>query len=237
VARRGERDRDLPAEAAARHGRTGPVLIGLTAAFAFGAVDQYLQVVIPAGHLSASLFAVQVSSMSAPWLLVPFLAGAWQGSQRRAALVGLAATWLAVLAYILMIISPMEGSHLGAPPPGWHGSYNQLTLHMFAATLASQWLWFAGGLITGPLYGWLGYRWRARQSTAAALLAALPVLLEPAAVWLASRLNLGILGFAHFWWPDQPGGVAAEFAELAVGLLLTAAVVKVVAGGRASASA
>ena len=232
-----ERERELPAGSAARRGGTGPTLIALTAAFAFGAIDQYLQVVIPSSHLGASLFAVQVSGMSAPWLLVPFLAGAWQGSQRRAALIGLAATWLAVLAWVLMIISPMEGSHLGAPPPGWHGSYNQLTLHIFARSLASQWLWFAGGLITGPLYGWLGYRWRARQSTAAALLAALPVLLEPAAVWLTSRLGLSIPGTSHFQWPDRRGAVAAELTELAVGILLTGAAARVIARSRTSARA
>lgn len=106
---------------------------------------------------------------------------------------------------------------------------------MFAASLASQRLWFAGGLITGPLYGWLGYRWRARQSTAAALLAALPVLLEPAALWLTSSLGLGIPGTSHFQWPDQRGAVAAEFTELAVGMLLTAAATKVMARGQISA--
>jgi hypothetical protein len=229
-------DRQVPS--AARPGRTVPILIGLAAAFAFGAADQYLQVVIPSGsHLSASLFAVQISGMSAPWLLVAFLAGAWQGSQRRAALVGLGATWLAILAWTLMIISPMEGSHLGAPPPGWHGSYNQLTVHMFAASLATQLMWFAGGLISGPLYGWLGYRWRTRRSAAACLVAALPVLLEPAALWLTSHLNMSIPGTSHFQWPDQRGAVAAEFAELAVGVLLTTAAVKVIARGRASARA
>jgi hypothetical protein len=60
-------------------------------------------------HLGAHLFAAEVSKMSAPWLLVAFLAGAWQGGPRRAELVGLAATWLAILAYVLMIVSPGGG--------------------------------------------------------------------------------------------------------------------------------
>jgi uncharacterized protein DUF6518 len=161
--------------------------------------------------------------MSAPWLLVPFLAGAWQGGQRRAALAGLAATWLAVLAYVLMIVSPMEGVHL--------------TPRTFAFSLASQWPWFAGGLITGPLYGWLGHRWHTRRSPAAALLAALPILLEPAARWLATRLGLSSAGWRFIPWPLQGSGVAAEFAELAVGLLLTGAVIRVIARGRAPARA
>ena len=196
--------------------------IALTAAAAFGAVDQYLPVAITGtSHQGAYLFAVQVSGMSAPWLLVPFLAGAWQSGQRRAALVGVAAAWLAVLAYVFMIVSPMEGVHL--------------TARTFAVSLASQWPWFAGGLITGPLYGWLGHRWRALRSPAAAVLAAMPVLLEPAARWLATRTGLSGTGWFMFSWPLQRGGVAAEFGEFAVGLLLTAAVITVIARGRAVA--
>jgi hypothetical protein len=196
-----------------------PVVIALTAAFAFGAADQYLPVAIPvSSHLGAHVFAVEVSQMSAPWLLVPFLAGAWQEGQRRAALVGLAASWLAVLAYVLMIVSPMEGAHL--------------TPRTFAFSLASQWLWFAGGLVTGPLYGWLGHRWRARRLPAAALLAALPILLEPAARWLASRVGLSGTGWLFFPWPLPGSGVAAELTELAVGLLLTGAAIRVIAHGR-----
>ncbi len=219
VTKTDEQCQDIPASA--RPGMT-QVAIALTAAFAFGAIDQYVPEAIPMStHLGAHLFAVQISGMSAPWLLVPFLAGAWQASQRRAALVGIAATWLAVLAYVLMIVSPMEGVHL--------------TPRTFAFSLASQWPWFAGGLIIGPLYGCLGQRWRAGGSTAAALLAALPVLLEPAAGWLATRLDLSSTGWHYFGWPLQSSAIAAEFAELAVGLLLTAAVIKVMAHGRAAA--
>jgi hypothetical protein len=184
------------------------------------------------------LFVVEVSGMSAPWLLVPFLAGAWQTGQRRAALVGLAATWLAVLAYVLMIISPMEGTHLGSRPASLTvGTWNQLSLQLFLRVLASQWPWFAGGLITGPLYGWLGHRWRARRSLAPALLAALPILLEPAARWLVTYLGLSGTGWFMFSWPLQRSGIAALFAELAVGLLLTGAVITVIARGRAFARA
>ena len=201
----------------ARSGGFAPAVLTLTAAVAFGAGDQYLPVAIPvSSHPGAYGFAVTVSKMSAPWLLVPFLAGAWQGGQRRAALVGLASSWLSVLAYVLMIVSPMEGAHL---TPG-----------TFASSLVSQWPWFAGGLVAGPLYGWLGHRWRARRSPAAALLAALPVLFEPVARWLATRASG--TGSPWFPWPVQGSGLAAELAELAVGLLLTGAVITVIARGR-----
>jgi Family of unknown function (DUF6518) len=224
VASMNERDGELPAEVAARPGGMAPVFIALAAAFAFGAVDQLVPwAVFKSSHPGAYLFAAQVSKMSAPWLLVPFLAGAWQASRLRAATLGLAATWLAVLAYVVMIVSPMEGVHL--------------TPRTFAVSLASQWPWFAGGLITGPLYGWLGHLWRTRRSAVAALLAAMPVVLEPAALWLSSRMGLGGAGIFFFQWPDQGGAVAAEFAELAAGVLLTYAAAKVMARGRASARA
>ena len=224
MARTDERDQELPAEVAARSHRTAPVFVALVAAFAFGAIDQLVPwAVSKSSHPGAYLFAGQVSKMSAPWLLVPFLAGAWQASRLRAAMLGLAATWLAVLAYIVMIVSPMQGVHL--------------TPRTFAFSLASQWPWFAGGLITGPLYGWLGHLWRTRRSAVAALIAALPVLLEPAALWLSSRMGLRGTGMFLFQWPYQRGAVAAEFADLAVGVLLTYAAVKVMARGRASARA
>jgi Family of unknown function (DUF6518) len=217
----GGESRDLAASAPPSH-RAVPIVITLTAAAAFGSLDQYLPVAIPIStHLSAYLFAVQVSGMSAPWLLVPFLAGAGQSSQRRAALVGLAATWLAVLSYVLMIVSPMEGAHL--------------TPRALAFSLASQGLWLAGGLIIGPLYGWLGHRWRARREPAAALLAAAPILLEPVARWLITRLGLSSTRWLSLQWPLQRSGLAAEFAELAVGLLITACVIRAMMRRRASA--
>jgi hypothetical protein len=217
---------DLAAGAPPRHRGVAAVFIALAAAFAFGAIDQYL-------GAGAHSFAIQVSGgMSALWLLVPFLAGAWQASQLRAALVGLAATWLSVLAYVVMIVSPMEGVHLGSRPAGLTGSWTQLTPRLFLTVLASQWLWFVGGLVIGRLYGWLGYRWRFGGFRAAALLAVLPVLLEPGARWLATRLGLGSMAWIHFQWPVGGPAVAAELAEFVVGLLLTAAAVRAMARER-----
>jgi hypothetical protein len=174
------------------------VISALTAAFAFGAIDQYL------------------GALSSPALT---------GRPARAALTGLAATWLAVLAYVLMIVSPVEGTSLGPRPAGFTGSWNQLTPHLLLTVLASQGLWFAGGLIAGPLYGWLGYRWRARRAMAAALLAALPVALEPAARWLSSRFGLARASGLSFGWPGYGPAVIAEIAEVALGMALTGLIV------------
>jgi hypothetical protein len=175
-----------------RRGLAG--LLILAAAFAFGALDQYI------GSLFSN-FATTVSGMSAPWLLLPFTAGAalagrpgQAGSRsgwQRAAGFGLAATWLAVIGYVLMIDSPMEGVHP--------------TVRVVSATVRSQWPWWLGGLVSGPLYGVLGWLWRSRRSWLSAALAAIPVLFEPV---------LSRFGF-------RPAiDVTASYAEAATGLAL-----------------
>jgi hypothetical protein len=219
--------RDAARPSPLRRRGVAPVIAALAAAVAFGALDQYL------GALRSS-FLTSVSGMSAPWLLVPFLAGAWQATQRRALMVGLAATLLAVLAYVVMIVSPMEGTHLGPRPAamaGHPGTWNQLTPNLFLATLVSQWLWFAGGLIAGPLCGWLGYRWRAYRSGRAALLVALAVTLEPLVRWLAARFGQAYIGWLAF---QGPGYGPASIAEIALGLALTAAVATTMLRARAT---
>jgi hypothetical protein len=70
----------LPATSRRQWVKTATIL---TAAGAFGCLDQYI------GSLY-SQFATAVSVMSAPWLLLPFAAGAFQAGWRRAAWLGLA---------------------------------------------------------------------------------------------------------------------------------------------------
>jgi hypothetical protein len=185
-------------------GRKATAVTILIGAAAFGAIDQYL-------GAQYSPFLIEVSGLSAPWLLLPFLAGASQPAARPAALLGLATTWLAVAAYSFMTASPMEGVHL--------------TPQMYLATLARQWPWLAGGLVTSPLYGWLGHRFRVRRSWAVGLLAALPVLLEPGGRWLTTHCGLDRLARWEFSWPPSglgQGAVTAMLAEACLGLLLMA---------------
>jgi hypothetical protein len=67
--------------------RASAVIMALTAAVAFGAIDQYL------GTLSSWSLA-EVSGMSAPWLLLPFLAGPGrQGSGARQSWAWLPPGW------------------------------------------------------------------------------------------------------------------------------------------------
>jgi hypothetical protein len=67
-----------------------------------------------------------------------------------------------------------------------------------------------GGLVVGPLFGWLGQRWRARRAWVGALATAAALCLEPLA-----RIPVGqVPRFRSVW-----------LAEVAVGVALAAYVV------------
>jgi len=164
--------------------------VALVAALAFGAGDQYL------GSMSWHPWAADVSLLSAPWLVVAFLAGWTQRDPRRGALLGLACTFAALLGYGLMTLSPVENAHLN--------------VQSALAFAESERRVLVGGLATGPLFGWLGQRWRDRRAWLGALATAAALCLEPLA-----RI---------------PAGQATRFrtvwvAEIAVGLALATYVV------------
>lgn len=136
----------------------------------FGAADQYLGSI--EGHLGHFAWATNVSLLSAPWLLLAFAAGCAQRDARRAALLGFAATMAALVGYMLMTLSPTENAHL--------------TTAAIAGFLRSDPFIFVGGIVTGPLFGWVGHRWRVARSSLGALVAA-TLCLEPLAHIAAGR--------------------------------------------------
>jgi hypothetical protein len=81
----------------------------------------------------------------------------------------------------------------------------RLNLGVVLGSTVAQRLNVAGGLVTGPLYGVLGQRWRTRRSWVSAALAASPLLLEPMA---------GALGWTY------AGDAVASGAEVGAGVLL-----------------
>jgi bacteriorhodopsin len=143
------------------------VIIGLV----FGAADQFL------GSLHAAQamgwWTISVSGLSAPWLLVPFVAGRVQPAPRRAIVAGLLVTLSALAGYFAMTLSPLEGVHFHAAE-AW-------------GLIASNRLIEVGGLVGGPVFGWLGYRWRVCRSWVAAGAVACALCLEPVAVAAARR--------------------------------------------------
>ena len=132
------------------------------AALIFGAADQYI------GSLSAHPLGADVSGLSAPWLVLPFISGAVQRTGRRAVAMGVACTLLALVGYTVMTFSPIENAHL---------SIAGLTGFLRGGNFR----WFAAGVLTGPLFGLLGYRWRTKGALWAGLAVAAIIVLEPAA--------------------------------------------------------
>ena len=137
----------------------------------FGGADQYL-----GSRITLGPWASSVSAMSAPWLALPFVFGWAQLERRRAIVVGLTVTVAALAGYFAMTLSPVEGVALGRFPGD------------LVALARSNLRNIVGGLLTGPLFGALGWRWRTARSWASAALLAAAFCLEPVA-----RLAVGQL--------------------------------------------
>jgi len=158
------------------------ILVGL----AFGAGDQYLGTI----HSLTALgpWAVSISQMAALWVLLPFLFGCSQRRPRDAALVGLVATVAALFGYWAMTVSPMEGVALRSAPSA------------AAAWFGGNVGWWVAGVITGPLFGYLGHRWRRDGWWAGPALLSAVFLLEP----VVRRASDRLIGPSWVW--------VAEFA-------------------------
>lgn len=173
-------------------------LLAAILGLAFGAADQYLGSMAWVGPWTAT--AAQVS---APWLILPFVAGMTQERPRRAMALGLVVTAAALLGYFAMTYSPME--------------IHPWSLHRFAtgmvAVTTRGWynpVYIASGLVTGPVFGLLGQRWRVRRSWVSAVLIAGALCLEPLARSSVGRL----MPPAPVWTVEVVSGavVAAVFA-------------------------
>lgn len=165
------------------------VLFAIALAGVYGAADQYLGSRVGLGE-----WTVSVSQMSAPWLVIAFLAGTRPRRRIGAVTAGLAVTMAAVAGYFFMTLSPMEGVSTGSID--WSAEIRS-QLHVILPALA-----------TGPLFGWLGGVWRDTRSPRAVLLVAALFICEPLV-----RLGAGqLVDPRSFAWP----------AEVAIGLTLAA---------------
>jgi hypothetical protein len=137
-----------------------PVLALVLAAL-FGATDQYL------GSFSMHPWMADVSLLSAPWLVLAFLAGCTQREPKRAALLGIGCTFAALIGYGAMTLSPVENAHLSVATA--------------AAFIRSQSGVFIGAVVTGPVFAWFGQRWRVDRAWRGALATAAALCFEPLA--------------------------------------------------------
>jgi hypothetical protein len=171
------------------------VALALVLSAAFGTGDQYLGSLTGSGHAWAFGWSSDVSLLSAPWLLLPLIAGATQRDPRRAALLGLACTYAALVGYGVMTLSPVENAHA--------------TVAAVRGFLVSERSVLVGGIVTGPLFGWFGQQWRTRRAVWGALVTAAALCLEP----LVRRASVDPIRYRDVW-----------VAEVAAGLALAAAV-------------
>jgi hypothetical protein len=171
------------------------IALALVLSAAFGAGDQYLGSLTGSGHVWAAGWSSDISLLSAPWLVLPFVAGATQRDPRRAALLGLACTYAALLGDGLMTLSPIEHAHI--------------TVATVRGFLISERSVLIGGIVTGPLFGWFGRQWRTKRAVAGALITAAALCLEP----LARRATINPIQYRDVW-----------LAEVAIGLAFAAAV-------------
>jgi hypothetical protein len=176
-------------------------LVAAIVGLVFGAVDQYL------GTIRFGPWAWTVSGMSAPWLVLPFVVGMTQDRSRRAMAVGLVVTLAALVGYFAMTYSPMEGTPIDEFLPGF----------WTIASTGYNPLWILGGIVTGPLFGFLGHRWRVERWWVSAALVAGALCLEPLARGVTGRLSP-----QPFVW-----GV-----EVALGAVVAAASIAMVANAR-----
>ena len=125
------------------------------------------------GILDASVYeldsgwAFWLANLVSLWLLMPFVFGTGFRKPLVSALLGLATTQVALLAFYL-----------------WLANFQ-------ISGMPFQWLFMsnyvAAGLVTGPLFGWMGGLWATRRWSAAGLILAAAFLIEP----FAWRIYLG----------------------------------------------
>jgi hypothetical protein len=168
-------------------------LLAVVVSAVFGGADQYL------GSISAIPWLVEISLLSAPWLVLPFIFGCTQRTKRRAIIIACIATASALVAYFIMTLTPMENVHLNG------------SLEPVFALLHSEAHVIVGAAVTSPLYGYLGFRWRTQRAWISAVLVGGAICLEPLAaasvghlpqfpeVWVA-QVVIGLLVSGYFIW-------------------------------------
>jgi DNA-binding beta-propeller fold protein YncE len=173
------------------------VLGVLVAAAAFGAVEQRARAEYPG-------FVTALGGMSAPWLALPFLAGASRASRRGALVLGFAVVLVAVVGFLAVSAGLVQTFTSGPSAVLW--------------AMLGQLPWLLGAVVSGPVYALLGYRWRVTRSWVVALAVTAPVMLEPAVRWgLSSRGILIWEPYAPVAWAEALAGLALTVAAITVG--------------------
>jgi len=145
-----------------------------------------------------------LGNTSAPWIVLPFIAGACFARARSAALAGLTVTLASLLTFYVAEAAILD---LG-PHPWW------VDLRLTAASVNIYERW---GIFSGLLYGTLGWLWAYRSKAAGAALG-LAFAAEPLIVLVVQRAgiwNAQILDYGWLWASEIVLGLTAIALTLA----------------------
>ena len=144
-----------------------------------------------------------LGNISAPWLLLSFLAGSTFARVRVAALLGLVAALAALAAFYAG-----ESVILDLGPHSWLTDLN--------LTMRAGGYYFIQGLVSGPIFGALGGLWARRRSATVGVVPALLFALEPLIVLVYQRSTGGspteaglLTHYPWMWATEVLAGVAA----------------------------
>jgi len=147
-----------------------------------------------------------LGNTSAPWIVLPFVAGACFGRVRSAALAGLGVTLASLLGFYVAEASVLD---LG-PHPWWV----DLRLTAEYVNIYERW-----GIFSGLLYGTLGWFWASRSKPIAAATVGLAFLAEPLIVFVVRKSGIWygmLLDYPWIWRAEVLLGVAAVALALTV---------------------
>jgi Family of unknown function (DUF6518) len=147
----------------------------LAAAFAFGAVAALLKGQSGDGRAIVSQVRSELGNLSAPWVLIAWVAGTRSRRIPVAAALGLLATIVALAGFYVVsgLVEPMDRGSAVADVAAW---------------MSANRVYFEAGVFSGPLFGALGGWWARRRSPSAFVVVGLLLLGEPVVLWLTGAI-------------------------------------------------
>jgi hypothetical protein len=144
-------------------------------AFVFGIVAGILAGQSGDGVGLASRVRSVLGGLSAPWVLLAWVAGARTSRVVVGAVLGVGTTIVALVGFYVVsgIVEPMGGRTLVQDVGSW---------------IAANRVWFEAGVVSGPIFGALGGWWRRRGSPPAILVAGALLAGEPVVLWVTGAL-------------------------------------------------
>ena len=147
-----------------------------------------------------------LGNTSAPWIVLPFVAGTYFARMRSAAFAGLGVTVVSLLGFYAAEAAVLD---LG-PHPWWV----DLRLTAGSVNIYEKW-----GIFSGLLYGTLGWLWASRSKAAAAAAVGLAFAAEPLIVFVVRKAGVWyglLLDYPWVWTAEVLLGVAGIALALTI---------------------